>query len=402
MSGFVDKNQPKTSVSESLRELMPVSERYAYFDHAAVGPLPSPAATAIRTWVDQSLYQGDVCWPEWSAAAGRLRFSAAKLIHCQPSEIALIPNTTFGINIVSQGYRWSGIKGNDSVVVLENEFSSNLLPWLALEQRGVEVRRVPVPESGVVSLDAIRTAMDATTRLVAVSWVGYFSGFRIDLAKLCEMVHQAGAQLFVDAIQGLGVFSLDTQQIPIDYLAADGHKWMLGPEGAGLLFVRQKNLERLEPLMQGWGSLQMAGKFQTANMVLKNDASRYEGGSANHVGLIGFSESLALLLNQGCNLPVNPIAAAVLENAAKIEDGLKSVGALCYRARSEHSTSEELSGIVTFELPGVDPNELRSRLLKEEIVLSVRHGRLRVATHAYNNQEDIDRLVSTLRENKTI
>lgn len=402
MSGFVVKNEQKTSVGESLRELMPVSERYAYFDHAAVGPLPSPAAKAIRTWIDQSLFQGDVCWPEWSAAASRLRISASKLIHCQPSEIALIPNTTFGINIVSQGYRWSGSKGTDSVVVLENEFSSNLLPWLALERRGVEVRKVCVPDSGVVSLDAIRNAIDSTTRLVAVSWVGYFSGYRMDLAKLCEMVHEAGAQLFVDAIQGLGVFSLDAQRIPIDYLAADGHKWMLGPEGAGLLFIRQPNLDRLEPMMQGWGSLQMAGKFQTANMVLKNDASRYEGGSANHAGLIGFGESLGVLLNHDCNQPVNPIAAAVLDNAAKIEEGLRSVGANCYRARSPHSSTDELSGIVTFELPGVDPNELRSRLLREEIVLSVRHGRLRVATHAYNNQEDIDRLVSTVRENKTI
>jgi len=380
---------------------MPVSHRYAYFDHAAVGPLPAPAAKAIRTWVDQSLFQGDVCWPEWSAAASRLRISASKLIRCQPSEIALIPNTTFGINIVAQGYRWSGSKGTDSVVVLENEFSSNLLPWLALEQKGVEVRKVPVSESGVVSLDSIREAIDATTRLVAVSWVGYFSGFRIDLAKLCEMVHSAGAQLFVDAIQGLGVFSLDTQQIPIDYLAADGHKWMLGPEGAGLLFIRQQNLEKLEPMMLGWGSLQMAGNFQTANMLLKNDASRYEGGSANHAGLIGFSESLAILLDHGCNQPVNPIAAAVLENAAKIEVGLKSVGANCYRARSDQNSAEELTGIVTFELPGVDPTDLRSRLLTDEIVLSVRHGRLRVATHAYNNQEDIDRLVSAVRKNKT-
>jgi len=401
MSGFVDKNEPKTCVRESLRELMPVSQRYAYFDHAAVGPLPTPAAKAIRTWVDQSLHQGDFCWPEWSAAASRLRISASKLIRCQPSEIALIPNTTFGINIVAQGYRWSDSKGTDSVVVLENEFSSNLLPWLALERRGVEVRRVPVPESGVVSLDSIRKAIDATTRLVAVSWVGYFSGFRIDLAKLGEMVHEAGAQLFVDAIQGLGVFSLDMQHIPIDYLAADGHKWMLGPEGAGLLFIRQQNLERLEPMMQGWGSLQMAGKFQTSNMVLKNDASRYEGGSANHAGQIGFSESLAVLLDHGCNQPINPMAAAVLENAAIIEEGLKSVGATCYRARSHQNSAEELSGIVTFELPNVDPNELRSRFLKEEIVLSVRHGRLRVATHAYNNQEDIDRLVWAVRDNKT-
>ncbi len=396
MTGFVDKNAPKSQVRRSLRELMPVSKRYAYFDHAAVGPIPRPTAQAIQKWADESLFQGDVCWPEWSAGAARLRISAAKLLDCQSSEIALIPNTTFGINMIAQGYRWGSSPYGESVVVLSNEFSSNLLPWLALERRRVEVRKVLVDESGVVSLDAICNAIDGTTRLVAVSWVGYFSGFRMDLAKLCERVHRAGSQLFVDAIQGLGVFSLNTQEIPIDYLAADGHKWMLGPEGAGLLYIRQKNLERLEPLMQGWGSLQMAGQFQTANMVLKNDASRYEGGSANHVGQLGLAESLQVLLDHGCNLADNPIAMAVLENAANIEDGLKSIGANVFRARSTTATDCELSGILTFELEGVDPNELRRYLLQEEIVVSVRHGRLRVATHAYNDQDDIQRLINAV------
>ena len=401
MTGIIDKNTPKFGVRASFRDLMPVSKRYAYFDHAAVGPIPSPAALAIQKWTDQSLFSGDVQWPEWSAAAGRLRVSATKLLGCQLSEIALIPNTTFGINMVAQGYRWNDARSTESVVVLSNEFSSNLLPWLALERRGVEVRKVPVDDSGLVSLDAIRCAIDETTRLVAVSWIGYFSGFRIDLAKLCEMVHQAGAQLFVDAIQALGVFSINVQEIPIDYLAADGHKWMLGPEGAGLLFIRHENLDRLEPLMQGWGSLQMAGHFQTTNMVIKNDASRYEGGSANHVGLIGLGESLQVLLDHGCNQVNNPIATAVLENAACIEDGLKSAGANVFRARSSAKSDCDLSGILTFEMPGADPNELRRRLLQEEIVLSVRHGRLRVATHAYNNQEDIHRLVATVQNNNT-
>lgn len=397
MSGFVVKNVPEINFRDSLRQLMPVSRRFAYFDHAAVGPIPQPAADAIRKWVDQSLLQGDVCWPEWSAAAAGLRTSAASLLSCQPGEVALIPNTTFGINLVSHGFRWGDTKGPESIVVLENEFSSNLLPWLALEKRGIEVRRVPVSDSGAVSLEAIEKAIDSTTRLVAVSWVGYFSGFRLDLAKLCELVHRAGAQLFVDAIQGLGVFSLNTSEIPIDYLAADGHKWMLGPEGAGILFVRESNLERLEPLMQGWGSLQMAGKFQTDHMVLKNDASRYEGGSANHVGIIGLGESLRMLVSLGCNRVENPIAISVLENAASIEDGLEGAGATVFRARSTRYADNELSGILTFEIPGQDPNEVRRRLLQEEIVLSVRHGRLRVATHAYNDQEDIHRLVSAVR-----
>lgn len=398
MTGFVVKNVPEIDVCDSLRKWMPVSERFAYFDHAAVGPISLPAAEAMRKWVDQSLLQGDVCWPEWSAAASELRSSAARLISCKPLEIALIPNTTFGINVVAHGYRWGTSSRRESVVVLENEFSSNLLPWLALEKRGVEVRRVPVGESGAVSLDNIGKAIDSTTRIVAVSWVGYYSGFRMDLARLCELVHQAGAQLFVDAIQGLGVFSINLEEIPIDYLAADGHKWMLGPEGAGILFVRASNLDRLEPLMQGWGSLQMASQFRTDQMQLKNDASRFEGGSANHVGIIGLSESLRLLLSLGCNLGVNPVASSVLKNAASIEEGLQSAGAKVFRARSASDSDSELSGILTFSVPGADPNVVRRHLLTQEIVVSVRHGRLRAATHAYNNADDISRLVSTVRD----
>ncbi len=401
MAGIAATYEQENRGRASLRRLMPVVERYAYFDHAAVGPMTQPAAEAIQTWVEQSRCHGDVHWPEWSAAAGRLRSSAAQLIHAKTSEIALIPNTTFGINVVAHGYRWNTQSTRkDSVVVLENEFSSNLLPWLALERRGVEVRKVPVDPSGVVSIDAIRRAIDSTTRLVAVSWVGYFSGFRMDLAKLCEMVHSAGAELFVDAIQGLGVFSLNSQEIPIDYLAADGHKWMLGPEGAGFLFVRQSKLEGLEPLMQGWGSLQMAHDFGNSQMVLKDDASRYEGGSANHVGQIGLSESLRVLLELGCNQKSNPIATAVLENAAKIEEGLLSAGASVFRARSSDRLDGEwsdLSGIITFNVPGMKPMDVRKKLLDEQIVVSVRHGRLRVATHAYNDQSDIDRLVDTIR-----
>ncbi|HUP81944.1 MAG TPA: hypothetical protein VM260_25560, partial [Pirellula sp.] len=107
MTGIIDKNTPEIAVRASFRDLMPVSKRYAYFDHAAVGPLPYPAALAIQKWTDQSLFSGDVQWPAWSSAAGRLRVSATKLLGCQLSEIALIPNTTFGINIVAQGYRWN-------------------------------------------------------------------------------------------------------------------------------------------------------------------------------------------------------------------------------------------------------------------------------------------------------
>jgi selenocysteine lyase/cysteine desulfurase len=173
---------------------------------------------------------------------------------------------------------------------------------------------------------------------------------------------------------------------------------MLGPEGAGFLFVRESNLDGLEPLMQGWGSLQMAHQFQTSEMVLKKDASRYEGGSANHAGLIGLSESLGLLLQLGCNRKDNPVANAVLENAVRIEEGLRRLGVQVHRARSESSSDAELSGIMTFTVPNRSPMEVRRHLLQREIVTSVRHERLRVATHAYNNEDDIGRLIEAVRD----
>ncbi len=386
----------ESSLSDSFRKLMGVADKWAYFDHAAVGPIPTPAATAIKAWADQACCDGDVPWMDWSNAARRTRSLGAELLHCTPDEIGLIPNTTFGINIVAQGFRWS-VDRKQSVVVLENEFPSNYLPWIALERIGVEVRRVPVPSHGAVDLDLVAKAIDDSTRIVTASWVGYASGYRLDVAKLCDLVHERGAQLFLDAIQGLGVFTLDLGRIPVDYLAADGHKWMLGPEGAGFLFVRRQNLEFLQPMMTGWGSVVAASQFDSSNQELKPNASRYEGGSANHVGLIGLGASLQMLIDLGCNRPVNPVAKAVLANANVIQERLLGIEAQVVGAGAPYRREENRSGILSFEVPGADPLELRKHLLRAGVVVSVRHNRLRVATHAYNNGEDIDRMCGAIR-----
>ncbi|MFN9642903.1 MAG: aminotransferase class V-fold PLP-dependent enzyme, partial [Pirellula sp.] len=298
---FSDQTRHQTSmVREKLRAEMTVAQEWSYFDHAAVSPIPKMSADAMRDFLYQAQFTGDFFWPDWAARAARLRSHSATLLHCECEEIALIPNTTFGINIIASCFPWQQFGKESSVVVLENEFSSNLLPWIELRKQGIDVRVVPVDESGIVRLDAIREKMDSTTRLVSASWVGYVSGYRLDLAKLCDMVHECGSQLFVDAIQGLGVFPCDLSSTPIDYLAADGHKWLLGPEGAGILFVRRSRLETLSPWMLGWGSIKASHHFQTSNMQLKEDASRYEGGSANHIGQIGLERSLSLLLELGC------------------------------------------------------------------------------------------------------
>jgi len=395
--------------SEELRRLMrsqiPTAEHWAYFDHSAVSPLPKAAADAMRQFLVEAESEGDFYWPRWASAAQRLRAAGAQLLNCQASEIALVPNTTFGINLIANGLRWeqrSGAAAN--VVVLENEFSSNLLPWNCLSEQGVEVRHVPVAPHGVVDLDKIRMSIDSNTRLVSASWVGYLSGYRLNLAKLCDMVHEAGAKLFVDAIQGLGVFPCNVEEIGIDFLAADGHKWMMGPEGAGLLYIREMNLDLLRPIMVGWGSLEGAHSFSTQVMSLKRNASRFEGGSANHIGQIGLERSLQMLLDLGCHIKTEVtedslLGKTILETAAILEDGLRSLGAIVHRDRSlADQFGSHLSGIVCFEMPGVDPNDLRNRLIRDKVMLSVRHGRLRAAVHAYNDNHDIDRLIQGIRK----
>ncbi|XZE36873.1 aminotransferase class V-fold PLP-dependent enzyme [Pirellulaceae bacterium SH501] len=396
-----------SDVRARLRAAMPVSREWAYFDHAAVGPLPSVGAAAGRSLLLQAETSGDFCWPEWSAIAARLRGNASALLQCDKDEIALVPNTTFAINLIASAFPWFSpekngggphAKGTPNVVVIENEFSSNLLPWMELEKSGVEVRVVPVDPSGIVSIDRLAERIDSRTRLVSISWVGYASGYRIDLEKVCELVHSRGAELFLDAIQGLGVFPCDVSRLPIDYLAADGHKWLLGPEGAGILFIRKERLPSLENRMIGWNSVQGAHRFQSERVEFKSDASRFEGGSANHLGIVCLEASTRLLLELGANQDDNGVAAAVLENADQIEDALKSIGAVVHRDRALASRqSTHLSGIVSFEIIGRDPLAVRSELIRNKVVASVRHGRLRVATHAYNNADDIQRLCSALR-----
>jgi selenocysteine lyase/cysteine desulfurase len=397
------------SSSDELRRLMrsqiPTANSWAYFDHAAVSPLPKASADAMRQFLCEAESDGDFCWPKWAAAAQRLRSSAAQLLHCEPCEMALIPNTTFGINLVANGLRWELGRGTPpNVVVLENEFSSNLLPWNSLSEQGIEVRHVPVAPHGIVDLNQIRTCIDARTQLVSASWVGYLSGYRLDLAKLCDLVHESGAKLFIDAIQGLGVFPCNLAKLPIDFLAADGHKWMMGPEGAGILFIREKNLDYLKPMMVGWGSIEGAHTFSTQSMSLKKSASRFEGGSANHIGQIGLERSIQMLLDLGCHLGTankeeSLLGESVLEMADLLEERLRSVGAVVHR---DHSIAEQLgsrlTGIVGFEMPGCDPSELRSRLIRDKVMLSVRHGRLRAAVHAYNDPHDIDRMIQGIRE----
>lgn len=364
---------------------MPVTEKWAYFDHAAVAPLPQPTAETMIRYARQAAEEGDTVWLQWSAELENLRAGVANWLSASQDEIALVPNTTFGINMVAEGFRWHE---GDNVVIPGGEFPSNQFPWQNQSRRGVELRIVP-SYAGRVDLDGIRRAIDSRTRIVAASWVGYSSGYRLPVDDLCQIAHERGSLVFLDAIQGLGPFPLDLSKTPVDFLAADGHKWMLGPEGAGLAFVRKEHLDLLDCAAIGWNSVTGRTSFSSESMELRPTAARYEGGSQNIAGLLSMHSSLKIFWQVIAQHGPESIAKRILDLHSYARDGLRSRGV--HLISDWHRQNR--SGILTFLPSAKAPNELRTELAEAGVAVSCRGGGVRMAIHAYNTQVEIDRLL---------
>jgi selenocysteine lyase/cysteine desulfurase len=368
-----------------FRDQMPVAKRWAYFDHAAVAPLPDVVAESVVSWANSMNESGVADWSRWRKTVETARRLAAKLLNAERDEIALIHSTTEGINVVAEGVPW---RAGDNLVTLASEFPSNLYPWMNLKDKGVELRQVPAGDERA-DLDAIARACDEKTRIVSVSWVGYATGFRNDLDAIAGIAHSQGAKLFVDAIQGLGAFPLDVQETPLDFLSADGHKWLLGPEGAGIFFARQELLDWLRPLGIGWNSVAHAGNFADTSLALKPNAGRYEGGTYNMVGLAGLSAALELQAEYG----TTAISERILAVTEALIEELQAIGATI----ASDLTLAHRSGILAFTYSEEDPLLLKQKLLEQGVILNCRHGRLRISPHVYTNQEDIEKLISALK-----
>ena len=372
------------------RQQMPISPNWAYFDHAAVGPLSSGAQNAIAQYADQAANLGDTVWPEWAANLGELRKCTAQLLNAETDEIALIPNTSTGINLVAEGWPW---RPGDNVILPEGEFPSNLFPWQNQQAKGVEVRIVPRRGNNEVHAEDLIAKVDQQTRIISLSWVGYASGFRVDLESLVQQAHQRGACVFLDAIQGLGMFPLDIAKTPIDFLAADGHKWLLGPEGMGVAMIRKQHLNRLRCGNVGWNSVTQAFNYQEPEFALAESARRFEPGSANMSGTAGLLASMEMFLQVREAHGDSAIGQRVVELATTLHEMLGEIGV---PTRLPHAPSAR-SGIVTFEVPGHEPAKVRQAALEKNVVVSCRGGGVRASIHAYNDQSDLERLVDVVR-----
>ncbi len=367
------------------RAEFPVAERWAYFDHAAVSPLPRRARDRLVEWTDEQMAQGVVGWPKWEGKVEDVRRVAARLIGAEDAEVAFVANTTHGIGLVAEGFPW---KVGDSVVTAAEEYPSNVYPWMNLASRGVALRTVPT-RAGRIWIDDIAAAIDATTRLLTISHVEFASGFRNDLDALGSLCRERNVALFVDAIQGLGPHVIDVATTPIDFLCADGHKWLLGPEGAGILYVRREWIDRLRPLGVGWHSVVTSYNTPTIALHLKPSAQRWEGGSFNMPGLHALGGSLELLTEIG---PAR-VSGRILERAGAVRELARRAG---WRVVGSQK-AEDVSAIVALEREGVEPAAFVRRARERGIVVAARRGRVRVSPHLYNSDDDLGRLAEALR-----
>lgn len=366
---------------QKYRDQLPVTQRLVYLNHAAVGPLCRGAAEAMQHLAQDALEYGSEHYQKWMETYQGVRVAAARMINSTPGEIAIVKNTSEGIATVATGIRW---KPGDVVVAFEEEFPANFYPWKRLEANGIEVRWLSIFDD----LNRIDEACKGA-RMLAISYVQYLSGYRVNLESLGEICKRRGCLFFVDAIQGLGAFPIDVRTAKIDALAADGHKWLLGPEGCGVLYVRQEVQEDIEPLEFGWTNVAKYYDYASRDMALRPDAGRYECGTLNTIGCYGLRASLEFLLEVG----VENTAGSVQALGDRIWEGVRTLGFETLGRRSP----ETGAGIVSFRKEGIDSRLIVSKLREAKIITAPRQGWVRCAPHFYIAPEEVDQMLAELK-----
>lgn len=372
--------------ADDYRDLFPVTREWSYLNHAAVAPLSLPAQQRFVEWSQDYVQQGAVREAAWYGEIETVRKQSAELINSDSEEIAFLKNTSEGLSLVAEGLDF---EPGESIVIISGEFPSNVYPWLQKESQGIEVRKVPQREQGRILLEDIAAAIDETTRLLSISFVQYASGFRSDVAAIGRLCRERNVLFCLDAIQGLGVFPVDVRAMNIDFLAADGHKWLVSPEGAAIFYCRRELLDRLRPTTVGWRSVAAGTDFSKIDLTFPDSATRFECGTMNVAGIAALGASLRMFSEIG----IETINQRVRNNTDRLVDRLHEAGADVFSPRDE----DGWSGIVSFDLPGGSPRRIKKHCIERNVVVSYRDGRVRASPHFYNNDDDINALIEALQ-----
>jgi selenocysteine lyase/cysteine desulfurase len=376
------------SNEELRRHEFPVAGQKIFLAHAAVCPLPRRVSEAMRDYAARATLDDQ----EETIPAGQIRRArelAARLLQAQPEEIAFVGSTSLALSYVAAGLPWS--KG-DNILICFDDFPSNVYPWMALAEKGVEVRLLNTREYGRIRTIDVIGQIDEQTRLVALTSNHFVAGWRLELDAIGRQLRQRNILFCVDGIQTLGAFP--TGAANIDFLAADAHKWLLGPCGAAIFYVRKEAQAKLRTIVHGWHNVRCPGFVAQENMVYLPDARRYEAGSANLAGLVGLAASLELLLEIG----VDNIAGELLRKRALLLPPLREQGWTVLQA---DAPAPNASAILSLYKPGVDMAAVNRKLMDARIHTSLRVDRqgqqyVRLSPHFYNTDAELHRFLETL------
>ncbi len=368
------------------RDRFPITKRYAYLNHAGRGPLSPPAHAVILVLTEEMLYTHPDQLSGMIENLRRTRRSIAELIGAPTTSIGLVPNTSSGIAMAAGSLP---IVSGDNVICAEGEFPANVYPWLNLTRRGVEVRFLESRPGGV-TVDQVREAMDEKTRVVALSWVGFSDGTRIDTAAIGNLCTDRGVRFVVDAIQGVGALQVDLEGI--DILVSGGGKWTLAPQGTGFVYIHPQLVEKLHPDRIGWLSIASLAEMDDLNALTKyefelvGDARRVETGINSILTQTALGESCRYFVELG----VQAIEKRIIGLCDYLGEGLRRKG---YPILTPIVDGRR-SGIVCFKAD--DAVNLVNRLKERDVIVSAREGNVRAGIHFYNNEEDVDRLLAEL------
>lgn len=368
----------------------PLDRSITYLNHAAVAPWPRRASEAVSHFARENSHFGATHYERWLKHEAELRRQLAQLIGAaSPHDIALQKNTSAGLSAIAYGLRW---QPGDQIVITDQEFPSNRIVWESLRQKGVEVIEaklaLPAPE------DAIIASLGAATKLLSISSVQYGTGLKLDLVKLGSACRQRKILFCVDAIQSLGAHPFDVNDCQADFVVADGHKWMLGPEGIAVFWVNPAVRDQLEIHEFGWHMIEHAGDYSRKDWSIARTARRFECGSPNMLGAIALSASLSLLLEIG----LEEVQMAIEQRIHHLMAGLLRIDGI---KMVTPSSPAQRAGILTFASVRVPTDTLFLRLKAENVICAPRGGGIRFSPHFYTPVDVLDRAVQAVERIST-
>lgn len=355
-----------------------------YFNHAATSPLPSTVTEKISEYIQERSLNNIDNFARVSGFVESTKADLGQMLNCAAERIAYQDNTTNGINILASGIKW---KKGDRILLNDIEFPANVYPFLNLRDEGVEIDMAK-SHNGIVSAEDIISKIKPGTRLVAISFVQFLTGYRVDLEKIGNYCSENGIIFSVDAIQGLGAIRLDVKKCKIDFLSAGTQKWLMGLQGLAFIFLTEKLQNELDMKYVGWLSVEDAWNMLKYNLTPLKTAERFQNGTISHIGVFAFRGAMDLFLEFGWE----EIELQVLNNAKYLSNSLQEIG---FKPLLSGCSDENLSGIVTF--PHDRAGEIFKYLSEKNINCSVREGMLRLSPHFYNSNGEIDRVTEALK-----